>query len=113
MITESVEWMQAAEMQMQELDPLHRMDWKRALAQIRSEEHTSELQSRLHFVCRVLLEKKNTPLTASKTSEVPTHRRPIEQWRLVTSMLAMTPTGGCITVHGVAVVIISVVSSLG
>jgi len=34
MITESVEWMQAAEMQMQELDPLHRMDWKRALAQI-------------------------------------------------------------------------------
>ena len=34
MITESVEWMQAAEMQMQELDPLHRMDRKRALAQI-------------------------------------------------------------------------------
>src|SRR2546422_128651 len=28
-------------------------DWKR-----RSEEHTSELQSRLHLVCRLLLEKK-------------------------------------------------------
>src|SRR2546429_1348276 len=29
----------------------------------RSEEHTSELQSRLHLVCRLLLEKKkNTPL---------------------------------------------------
>src|SRR2546422_6623070 len=28
----------------------------------RSEEHTSELQSRLHLVCRLLLEKKNHPL---------------------------------------------------
>src|SRR2546429_4253656 len=27
----------------------------------RSEEHTSELQSRLHLVCRLLLEKKNRP----------------------------------------------------
>src|SRR2546429_6020983 len=30
--------------------------WNRAMA--RSEEHTSELQSRLHLVCRLLLEKK-------------------------------------------------------
>src|SRR5687768_18505708 len=28
---------------------------------LRSEEHTSELQSRLHLVCRLLLEKKNSP----------------------------------------------------
>src|SRR2546429_352453 len=28
----------------------------------RSEEHTSELQSRLHLVCRLLLEKKKTKL---------------------------------------------------
>src|SRR2546422_7961386 len=28
------------------------------IAQGRSEEHTSELQSRLHLVCRLLLEKK-------------------------------------------------------
>src|SRR2546422_3308444 len=28
---------------------------------VRSEEHTSELQSRLHLVCRLLLEKKKTP----------------------------------------------------
>src|SRR2546422_6296644 len=28
------------------------------LAEDRSEEHTSELQSRLHLVCRLLLEKK-------------------------------------------------------
>src|SRR2546422_7091777 len=36
----------------------------RALAVERSEEHTSELQSRLHLVCRLLLEKKKT--TASR-----------------------------------------------
>src|SRR2546422_7087862 len=30
----------------------------RFYAKIRSEEHTSELQSRLHLVCRLLLEKK-------------------------------------------------------
>src|SRR2546422_3640535 len=30
-----------------------------AAALPRSEEHTSELQSRLHLVCRLLLEKKN------------------------------------------------------
>src|SRR2546422_2793166 len=29
-----------------------------AAAAVRSEEHTSELQSRLHLVCRLLLEKK-------------------------------------------------------
>src|SRR2546429_2325098 len=31
-------------------------------APTRSEEHTSELQSRLHLVCRLLLEKKNLQL---------------------------------------------------
>src|SRR2546422_5344928 len=30
----------------------------RAVRRARSEEHTSELQSRLHLVCRLLLEKK-------------------------------------------------------
>src|SRR2546422_8630636 len=34
----------------------HRGQWVFALK--RSEEHTSELQSRLHLVCRLLLEKK-------------------------------------------------------
>src|SRR2546422_8553610 len=29
---------------------------------VRSEEHTSELQSRLHLVCRLLLEKKKTKI---------------------------------------------------
>src|SRR5439155_19347107 len=32
--------------------------------QARSEEHTSELQSRGHLVCRLLLEKKNTTRAA-------------------------------------------------
>src|SRR2546422_6292645 len=35
----------------------------RKLAVVRSEEHTSELQSRLHLVCRLLLEKKKRELT--------------------------------------------------
>src|SRR2546422_8556108 len=32
----------------------------------RSEEHTSELQSRLHLVCRLLLEKKKVKLTIKR-----------------------------------------------
>src|SRR6266550_8963799 len=40
----------------------------------RSEEHTSELQSRLHLVCRLLLEKKNdTSLKARPPKSVTTH----------------------------------------
>src|SRR5260370_29967776 len=34
---------------------------------VRSEEHTSELQSHLNLVCRLLLEKKNTELAYSST----------------------------------------------
>src|SRR2546422_7982126 len=34
----------------------------------RSEEHTSELQSRLHLVCRLLLEKKKTTLIRNYSS---------------------------------------------
>src|SRR3989442_10615694 len=33
-----------------------------SLPWVRSEEHTSELQSRPHLVCRLLLEKKKKPL---------------------------------------------------
>src|SRR5687768_17980175 len=35
--------------------------------QTRSEEHTSELQSRLHLVCRLLLEKKKSTTSFSCT----------------------------------------------
>src|SRR2546429_2506393 len=37
-------------------------DKESVCAAIRSEEHTSELQSRLHLVCRLLLEKKKEPV---------------------------------------------------
>src|SRR2546429_2944470 len=40
----------------------------------RSEEHTSELQSRLHLVCRLLLEKKKNPIHTSTTATVPLRR---------------------------------------
>src|SRR2546429_5832065 len=38
-------------------------------ARMRSEEHTSELQSRLHLVCRLLLEKKKTMLSSHTSCE--------------------------------------------
>src|SRR5258708_11931706 len=40
------------------------LDWNRS-ARPRSEEHTSELQSPDHLVCRLLLEKKKTTNTAT------------------------------------------------
>src|SRR2546429_4269530 len=49
----------------------------------RSEEHTSELQSRLHLVCRLLLEKK-------KKKKIKTII--IKQNTLLTSNLLYTPT---------------------
>src|SRR5215813_14533262 len=44
----------------------------------RSEEHTSELQSRPHLVCRLLLEKKKntTPHSPSKTKKKKTQPHP-------------------------------------
>src|SRR3989442_11551428 len=46
---------------------------RRHLGLLRSEEHTSELQSRPHLVCRLLLEKKKTKLkdTGFSTSTTP------------------------------------------
>src|SRR2546429_4949049 len=43
--------------------PLRRRIPERHNPEVRSEEHTSELQSRLHLVCRLLLEKKNNMTT--------------------------------------------------
>src|SRR5205809_4715144 len=47
----------------------------------RSEEHTSELQSRLHLVCRLLLEKKkktSTPSTSRpNSSHIPQSNKPV------------------------------------
>src|SRR2546429_4503215 len=41
-------------------DAAERFDEARMAPLVRSEEHTSELQSRLHLVCRLLLEKKKS-----------------------------------------------------
>src|SRR2546422_5483220 len=46
------------------LDVLRQVLW------IRSEEHTSELQSRLHLVCRLLLEKKKKKKNKAIINEV-------------------------------------------
>src|SRR2546429_6307251 len=40
----------------------------------RSEEHTSELQSRLHLVCRLLLEKKKKSTSKEEIFRKSTHR---------------------------------------
>src|SRR5690625_5535632 len=50
------------------MDELHDIEYQFDL-HVRSEEHTSELQSRGHLVCRLLLEKKNYT-TAVKGTEV-------------------------------------------
>src|SRR2546422_6691789 len=39
---------------------------RRSISRQRSEEHTSELQSRLHLVCRLLLEKKKKNKVTTK-----------------------------------------------
>src|SRR3712207_8678699 len=44
-------------------------DWEGAVVIVsRSEEHTSELQSRQYLVCRLLLETKNTPISRTVSS---------------------------------------------
>src|SRR2546422_5585546 len=40
--------------------------WDEFNFDVRSEEHTSELQSRLHLVCRLLLEKKKKKIKKDK-----------------------------------------------
>src|SRR3989442_11906426 len=45
---------------------------------VRSEEHTSELQSRPHLVCRLLLEKKTKPTHRSGPTR---NGGPVFRWR--------------------------------
>src|SRR3989442_4511364 len=56
----------------------------------RSEEHTSELQSRPHLVCRLLLEKKNTPV----------HNCLRDKWPHGSSPAPPATTGFPATMHG-------------
>src|SRR5690554_7347852 len=52
---------------------IHAESWLWASRHGRSEEHTSELQSRPHLVCRLLLEKKNKQQhTTTKNKQVTT-----------------------------------------
>src|SRR5687768_18148229 len=55
---------------------------QRQLRRARSEEHTSELQSRLHLVCRLLLEKKKLK-EVSRVAGLPERKKGLEH---------MTPT---------------------
>src|SRR2546422_7122449 len=49
--------------------PASSTPWTRCSKAPRSEEHTSELQSRLHLVCRLLLEKKKKIKKNKKTTQ--------------------------------------------
>src|SRR2546422_7832464 len=60
------------------LIPAVPVPFRAATLALRSEEHTSELQSRLHLVCRLLLEKKKkmdadigNPSTTQPQAQVP------------------------------------------
>src|ERR1035437_11140606 len=57
---------------------------RRATATPRSEEHTSELQSRQYIVCRLLLEKK-------KEQETYRADRPIMRWHLIHRIIITLP----------------------
>src|SRR3989442_7950154 len=48
----------------------HSFGWTAEKAVERSEEHTSELQSRPHLVCRLLLEKKKKNNTNSRHNNI-------------------------------------------
>src|SRR5436189_4061296 len=50
---------------------IDRLNRERQLTE-RSEEHTSELQSPMYLVCRLLLEKKKTATAGHKSWQVPT-----------------------------------------
>src|SRR3989442_7477450 len=50
---------------------------RRRLGHVRSEEHTSELQSRPHLVCRLLLEKKKSDRPWTEHPQTHTGTSPI------------------------------------
>src|SRR2546429_2619413 len=70
----------------------------------RSEEHTSELQSRLHLVCRLLLEKKKRLPLEPHRSPSP-HRRPVVHRRLspIPASISehVSSPSPCISLHSV------------
>src|SRR2546429_1517850 len=84
-----------------------RMYWCQMLSCMRrSEEHTSELQSRLHLVCRLLLENNNHPhrlrfatmcvarMKSTNTSYLTTYF-PYSQYARMIAMTDLWPTYTC------------------
>src|SRR5689334_25035611 len=53
-------------------DPIDLAPRRSARREVRSEEHTSELQSQFHLVCRLLLEKKKTQKQYTKYTNLNT-----------------------------------------
>src|SRR2546429_3757828 len=74
------------------VQPLRGAGGDRSVDQHRSEEHTSELQSRLHLVCRLLLEKKKLTVL---TCLPPSRDRPFAQecTAALASNAPFTPSG--------------------
>src|SRR4051812_49914176 len=50
--------------------------WARGRPEPRSEEHTSELQSHVNLVCRLLLEKKKKKKKTNQHQKQPEHTQP-------------------------------------
>src|SRR5256884_1034712 len=68
----------------------------------RSEEHTSELQSRLHLVCRLLLGKKTEPLLPPPSAAVakpPPLRRQPPHTPGQSTWMALCPTSAVVLPH--------------
>src|SRR2546422_6961194 len=69
------------DVELQVAKPTHRLE-DRFERGDRSEEHTSELQSRLHLVCRLLLEKKKKNVSSrpnnTVTADTTTQQQPPE-----------------------------------
>src|SRR2546422_4680637 len=71
---------------------------------VRSEEHTSELQSRLHLVCRLLLEKKKKPIEIMvKPHLIPLLPRPAVLITILAILPAMVAVRNAIVVQCVPV----------
>src|SRR5258707_4277751 len=58
----------------------------------RSEEHTSELQSRQYLVCRLLLEKKKNQISSSDESPIDMGKSLIDTKQKITKQLVDTQT---------------------
>src|SRR2546427_6000418 len=65
----SVRLLRSAEVSLPLSPPLQEAGLSEAAQELRSEEHTSELQSQSNLVCRLLLEKKKKTTTKSQHRE--------------------------------------------